>query len=441
MKYANIIWHNTEIPNSEYRTVNIGDTLQFLAIDYIYQLAGIQKDEIVYLTLSDLKTYKGEKLLLPLNWALFDLNYMDGIRIAISEDVEPLFLAVTIESYNHKDDFFNEENIEYLKKYEPVGCRDYITYKKLMEYGINSYVNGCNTSLFPTREKNASQNKVLLIDAPIEMEKYIPREIFDSAESMTQQYYCSQKVNYEKIRNQVIKQYKYIVDNASLVITSRLHIASPCLAMGIPVIFVKDKVDNRFSWINKHLKLYNGNDYNKIDWNPGIVDIEIYKTKIKDIVVKRILRETVSQEEYHELHQMYSLKVEDDLKYQNTIQSNFDKIDKFLSERFSLESDFSYVIWGMGKAAHNFYTMMQAAYPKAHLSGAIDAYKKGDFQGLEIVSPDQYQYKDGEYIFVLPVGASNVAADILIKKGICSDNFICAGDVFIKKNYKDLFML
>ncbi|MHB9292886.1 hypothetical protein Holit_01999 [Hollandina sp. SP2] len=35
--------------------------------------------------------------------------------------------------------------IKYLKKHEPIGCRDYGTVKLLGKYGINAYFSGCLT--------------------------------------------------------------------------------------------------------------------------------------------------------------------------------------------------------------------------------------------------------------------------------------------------------
>lgn len=400
MRYANIIWQNTEIVDSDYRTVNIGDTLQFFSIDYIYQLMGIKHDDIVYLSLYDLKSYRGEKLILPLNWALFDLNYMQDSKLVISEDIEPIFLAVTIESYNHKDEFFNKDNIEYLKKHEPIGCRDYITYKKLSEYGIDSYLNGCNTSLLPLREKKKTQKEILLIDAPIELEEYIPKSMMDSIVSMSQQYYCSQQLGYEEIRNSVKNHYEYIVDHAKLVVTSRLHVACPCIAMGIPVIFVKNKVDNRFSWFQTYIKLYNKNEFDKIDWNPSVIDTEDNKRKILNVVTKRIGGKEITEDEWNALRDIYFYCEGEVIKYQDTIQKNFGKIDTYLSEKYNVRDEFEYVIWGMGKAAENFYEMMCKNYPKARLTGVIDSYRTGLFHEHKVVTPKSiFIEKEKKFLF------------------------------------------
>ena len=81
----------------------------------------------------------------------------------------------------------------------------------------------------------------------------------------------------------------YYRDNAALVITSRLHIASPCMAMGIPVILVKEEFDGRYSWIDKFLPLYEREEWRKINWNPIPVEYEEFKISAKEFLYKKIV--------------------------------------------------------------------------------------------------------------------------------------------------------
>ena len=115
MKYANIIWQNTELA-SGVKAVNYGDFLQLFVIDYLLSCAGIEKSEVVYLDVRKVKTYRGEKLVLPLNWSVFWKDYMEGDRLCISQDIIPVFLAVTIDDGNFKESFMNEYNMQYLKR-------------------------------------------------------------------------------------------------------------------------------------------------------------------------------------------------------------------------------------------------------------------------------------------------------------------------------------
>ena len=67
---------------------------------------------------------------------------------------------------------------------------------------------------------------------------------------------------------------KALRDTAKLVVTSRLHIASPCLAMGIPVILAKKHFGDRFGFIDCFLPTYTPEKYNDIDWSPSPINFE-----------------------------------------------------------------------------------------------------------------------------------------------------------------------
>lgn len=435
MKYANLYWQSTELNDSGFRAVNIGDNLQFLTIEYLYQCMGINKKDICRLKMNELRTYSGEHLVLPMNWALFDKNYMVEDKIAISDNIEPVFLAMTIQSISYKEEYFNEYNINYLKRYEPIGCRDIVTKDVLRGYGIEAYVSGCLTSVFPKRSKNSGQSRILLIDVPFETYQYIPKEIRDNAITMTQQYYYSNSISIEQIIDNVIKQYTYYKDNAKLVVTSRLHVASPCMAMGIPVVFTKNCIDARFSWLDTYLTLYDLNHYNEIDWNPVTIEYESNKQLIIDLAIKRIKGSICkNDEELKKIENLYKVKKYNFRDFKDTIYSNFEKAKNFLKTEYSNKSNFNYGIWGIGQAAENFYMYMQQNYPFANLVTAIDAYKKVEFHGIKTINPELYVRKDNEIIFVLPVQASNIAPKILMEKGFSENEFVCAGDQFIHTN-------
>lgn len=93
---------------------------------------------------------------------------------------------------------------------------------------------------------------------------------------------------------ELLEDYK---NNASLVITSRIHCAMPCVAMRIPVIFLFSKQNSDdyrvkiiddiigINYINERLlflkpvqKYY----MKKINWLPEVVDIELEKKNIKE---------------------------------------------------------------------------------------------------------------------------------------------------------------
>lgn len=94
MKFANFNWQQTEVDDT-YR-INIGDNLQFLAIDYLYEKMGV-KSGGVKLSVGDVKDYSGkEYLILPMNWNIFDPNWMVGNKLSVSSKIIPVYLAMTL---------------------------------------------------------------------------------------------------------------------------------------------------------------------------------------------------------------------------------------------------------------------------------------------------------------------------------------------------------
>lgn len=118
------------------------------------------------------------------------------------------------------------------------------------------------------------------MDVPIEAEKFIPKDIREHSEIMTQQYYFSADMSIDKILDTIKSQYCKYAREAKLVVTSRLHVASPCMAMGIPVVFTKNQIDARFGWIDNYIPLYDLKSYEKINWEQGPVEYEEDKKEL-----------------------------------------------------------------------------------------------------------------------------------------------------------------
>lgn len=431
MKLANLYWMNTEI-NEKIRAVNFGDILQFKIIDELYH-DFFPDCDVVKLALSDVSAYAGEKLVLPLNWSLFDVNYMKGSYINISRDIIPVFLAMTIESGGFKDEYVNEYNMNFLRKYEPIGCRDAKTRDLLLDYGVKAYLNGCLTAV--AKRRKCCGKKILFIDVPVEVKEYLPHWN-DEIEFFTQQQYFDDSYSIDDIRKCVDERYEYYFSEAKLVITSRLHVVSPCMAAGIPVVFTKNVVDARFPWLETYIPLYSQQCYDKIYWTPTVVNYEDNKKKIIEFVVKRIKKyfdDSITMEDPNEIDSLFKKTTGEYPSFKSTVHNNFAKIKKYMNTRYKNDSSFCYGIWGIGAAAETLFNYMTDEYPLAKFVSAIDMYKDGSFHGVKIVKPDDFERKFGEMIFVVPVQASNMAGEVLAMKGFTLEEYVCAGDVFINK--------
>lgn len=432
MRYANLYWQCMET-GQNYR-VNIGDNLQFMAIKFLYKKMGIE-DQIVELTTKEVKDYDGrEYLVLPLNWNLFDPGWMNEDELSISPKIIPVFLAMTLGA-RHNNKYFNNYNIAYLKKYEPIGCRDEVTRNVLLQHGITSYVNGCLTSILPYAESN-ERDTVYFADAPARLKEYIPYTLCQNCRFVTHQKYYSKEESIESIIKNIISQYDEYKRRAKLVITSRLHAASPCMAMGIPVIFVKEIIDERFSWLDKYLTLYDMDKValgeQKINWNPDPIIYEDIKQKIINYAIYRIQQAYELNHVYCEISEWFENRNKTIYAdFRETLFGNFANVNQWINSNWNSDQNIEYSIWGVTDGADNFCNNIGINWPKATLSHVIDTYKTGEFRGITISKFTDIQLTSDEFIFVLAVGAISEVKKLIEKGYIQADKCYFIGDEFL----------
>lgn len=270
---------------------NIGDYIQSLAAKQFFS----KSSTFLYIDRDHTNEYQGEPVKLIMNgWYSHEpQNWPPSIQI------DPLFVAVHINE-TIKDLFLTEESIAYFKKHAPIGCRDYNTLKMLSSKGVNAYFSGCLTLTLGLTYKNIKKNneKIYIVDPFFYFDKgftslinytltlvshhkvinkiankiknsvavpqtgwkalliasalyrqfhtVIEDDVFINAEYISQVFYSKDyKNDDEKFRkaDEILKKY----EQARYVITSRIHCALPCLAMGTPVVFINKADDTVFS--------------------------------------------------------------------------------------------------------------------------------------------------------------------------------------------------
>lgn len=263
---------------------NVGDNIQSLAAKQFLP----QTD--LFLNREKLADYKGDKVKLIMNgW--FTHNIHNWVP---SDDIVPLF--VSFHMNNTAAPFMlSEKGIAYLKKHTPIGCRDQFTADTLKAKGIEAYFTGCLTLTLDSYKVNDSErgDAIYIVD-PLysyprpekifynakatlrnilngtafqlgkkkkHLKTFISEELLNSAKFINQEPPSNTYSDEEKFEMAEALLKKYA--KAKLVITSRIHCALPCLAMGTPVIFINgfdSFVDScRFDGI---LKLFNRIDIN-----------------------------------------------------------------------------------------------------------------------------------------------------------------------------------
>jgi hypothetical protein len=206
--------------------------------------------------------------------------------------------------------YLTQPCVDYFRAHQPVGCRDRKTAEHLREKGIDTYYTKCLTLTFPRRTAEPKDGKVFIVDVDVDLIR-IPRELRRGAIRHT--HTVPRQFDDELKRSIALRTLEMYRDHAKLVITSRLHCALPCAAMGIPVIFLGNPEDGRISLLEDiGIKI---NPYRqvegavrrlfyrryfrhfiapKINWNPTSLDLETEKTQIQSALQKVLQQKGVA---------------------------------------------------------------------------------------------------------------------------------------------------
>lgn len=432
-----MIWGN--FYDSTRTNINIGDYLQFMTVNHIYQHMGIPEKDIVYIDFADVIEYDGERMVLPINYSIHD--FVKNGRIAISKQITPVFIALQLDIVNDSiniDNFLSDEyNQQYLLKHSPIGCRDIVTYQYLKKHGIPSYVNGCMTATLPAYSGKRG-DKIILADAPNALLPYIPDSLLKQpCEVTTQQYHFTQQEvkDYQSIYAFVRSRYDYYCKNAKLIITSRLHVALPCTAFGIPVILAKDYVDTRFDFVERYIPIYDRKQYDKINWFPETVHYEPFKQQLIEFAAKRIQNTMDCLQQEQLLTSVFVKETYSAEQYSNphyTFHKNGYRFEDWAKQYW--DTDFkSYALWGVNaKNALYWKELIQSKYPEAKLIAIYDKYKNGDIFGIKLQSPDEIKdLPDETAVIVCAVSATAEARQLFKRLGWQQNRYCITADCFI----------
>ena len=232
-------------------TRNIGDDIQSYAqllflpkLDYF-----VEREEI-----SNFKSKNNEPVAVIMNaWWMWKKFNWPPAKCIIPKLISMHFTEWTTENWGTpiKHEIFEGLGRDYLNSYGPVGCRDLNTLEILKNYKIDAYFSGCVTLTLPKQKKKKLKKEyVCAVDVKDNVINKIKSSINDKMDlkimthDLTEE---NEKLSLEQRKNNVIKVLT-TYQNAKCVITSRLHVALPCLAMEVPVLLVRDGNDwDRFS--------------------------------------------------------------------------------------------------------------------------------------------------------------------------------------------------
>jgi Polysaccharide pyruvyl transferase len=199
-----------------------------------------------------------------------------------SDQVHPIFFGFHIAF----PDLLADRCVDYYRRWAPIGCRDKGTMNLLQAKGVDAFFSRCLTLTFPRRETPPTDGNVYIVEGKERLvRKYdVPQHLTRDAE------YRNHYTSWDNLGNNRLKrelashllaEYK---TKARLVVTNLLHCAMPCVAMGIPVVFLStdnpdEQTDYRLDPIIDLIPLYKTDQ--EIDWDPPAPDVSHISREIR----------------------------------------------------------------------------------------------------------------------------------------------------------------
>jgi len=286
-------------------TINIGDNIQSLAIRSLLNRLGIPDHNIVGVNRDDLANYEGEPLKLVMNGCFYPHCF------PLSPHITPMFFG-----FNTDYPEILRKNMELFKRYEPIGCRDNSTKDLLLKHGIKAYVTGCLTLTLEKRKVDPENGKTIISfgrgsgEFPGALLQYIPPALLERSSFVFQRKPVkrlplgdAEVAEADKTARETLDFY---AREATLVVTPLLHVASPCMAMGIPVVVARKDANLRFTAINRLTPVYTPKFFRNIEWSPPVVDLEPVKQAMIRIVNQLVEGHPAPEEDMTVLSSLYN---------------------------------------------------------------------------------------------------------------------------------------
>lgn len=221
MKYL-----NTNFLSLSSSANNIGEEIQILAASRFYP--SISR----YINKERLNTYKVNSLSKIIINGWFMRNYD---RFYLSDNlIKPLLISLHI-TPSIVNKFFTKKNTDFLLNNQPVGARDSFTLNLLKNKGIDAYYSSCLTLTLQKNPKLHKESYILLIDCPIEIEKHLKNITNRPIINLSAEF---KFIHSFRERLNIAKLYLKYIQQAYLVVTTRLHGALPALALETKAVFI-----------------------------------------------------------------------------------------------------------------------------------------------------------------------------------------------------------
>lgn len=171
-----------------------------------------------------------------------------------AECIVPKFISMHMNNYGVErkaspiyDEWLQGIGGKFFRENGPIGARDQETLDFFKKRGFDSYFSGCLTLTLPKQKTTADAGSyVCLVDLNDTLEKAAREMLKDTGLKVrVLSHSCDYRdtnISFEK-RMEIIEELLTQYQNARCVITRRLHVSLPCLAMGVPVLSVVNMKD------------------------------------------------------------------------------------------------------------------------------------------------------------------------------------------------------
>lgn len=277
------------------RSMNLGDEIQSIAAKNLLESLGCAPKYTVDRDTQEIHMIKDEKLKVsePIHVVMngwFDSSYCDWPP---SDLIDPLIISFHLNDmpkskdyeclnpylYEEKKDITLSEWWDKLKT--PIGCRDQHTLNKFTAAEMDAYLSGClTTTILPSKfTPLEKRKKVYMVDLDPQEYHKLPEWIIK--EAIRETHIFKSPIREERFAK--AQQMLNMYEDALLVVTSRLHVAIPCVALGTPVIFMKSdwKEDCRFDGLIHLIPTFGKDDISS--------DFKGHKNEsIKEVALKKM---------------------------------------------------------------------------------------------------------------------------------------------------------
>lgn len=402
MKYAKFVNTKPVGYHDIVRMTNMGDSVQAFAVDYLFRYAGVDQNDIIGIPCRSAEAEEPCYLVVQGHFGRqYDMGFMHN------QNIHPIFIGFAL-----KDSFLTEDEVRYFKKYEPILCRDELTKKTLISYGVEAYLTGCLSVAFPKRDECSMEkrDKYYFVDVREQFLGLVPEKIRRNAVYKSQNLYLDE-VSTDSMEQgdemawKLMEEYR---NNAKMVITSRLHCMTPCMAMGIPTIAVGNNFSHRYSFVDAFLEAYDEEQFAEYDWSipKTKADVEKAKRLILDIG-KSMLEHDPDMDKIRELDQFYESR--DRWVYCKGIK-------KELRAIFGETEKPQYILWGASSGGFAVYEAIRDLWPKQEMLGIVDSYAEGIFGGKKIQKPREAIAENPNALIIISTMSGLESAEKLLQK-------------------------